>query len=102
MERRTLTLSVSMEGMDHGLPAAVLNDYFNIAVRNQCFCAHSYVRELIKKDLWALPEDFLNDAALLNAEQDWGRISLGLYNDAADIEFVLDSLRCIADQRAFY
>ena len=26
---------------------AILNDYFNIAVRNECFCAHPYVEKML-------------------------------------------------------
>ncbi len=99
---RTPTLSFSMSGVDHGLLAAALNDYFGIAVRNQCFCAHPYVRELIKRDLWALPEELLNDRSMLNAKQGLVRISLGLYNDEADIDRLLDALNDIAARRDFY
>lgn len=99
---RTPTLSISLHGVDHGLLAAALNDYFGIAVRNQCFCAHPYVRELIKRDLWALPEELLNDQSRLNAKQGLVRVSLGLYNDEADIDRLLDALNDISARKAFY
>lgn len=99
LEQRTSTLSFAMEGMDHGLLAAVLNDQYGIAVRNQCFCAHPYVRELIKQDLWALPEELLADPTQLNAKQGLVRVSLGLYNDEADIQYLLAALRDIWERR---
>ena len=48
---RAGSISFNIKGMHHGLAAAVLNDYFNIAVRNECFCAHPYVKELILDDM---------------------------------------------------
>lgn len=102
LEERTPTLSFAMRGIDHGLLAAILNDYFNIAVRNQCFCAHPYVRELIKRDLWALPDELLRDRKLLQAKQGLVRVSLGLYNDEADIDHLLMALREIGARREFY
>ena len=47
---RAGTISFNIFDMDHGLVSAILNDYFNLAVRNECFCAHPYVKELILDD----------------------------------------------------
>ena len=102
LEERTPTLVLAMQEMDHGLLAAVLNDYYNIAVRNQCFCAHPYVRELIKHDLWSLPEDILDEETKLLAKQGLVRISLGLYNTDADIDYLLGALLEISKRREFY
>ncbi|MCG8542649.1 MAG: aminotransferase class V-fold PLP-dependent enzyme, partial [Alphaproteobacteria bacterium] len=49
--KRAGALSFDIKGIHHGLTGAVLNDYFNIAVRNECFCAHPYVREMITEAL---------------------------------------------------
>ncbi|MEI2619576.1 MAG: hypothetical protein V9G09_02415 [Candidatus Nanopelagicales bacterium] len=59
----------------------MLNDYHNVAVRNGCFCAHPYVRELLKPELWALDLDPDADdaAAALEPWQGMVRASLGLY-----------------------
>jgi selenocysteine lyase/cysteine desulfurase len=38
--QRTGAISFNLRNFDHALTAAVLNDYFNISVRNECFCAH--------------------------------------------------------------
>jgi len=40
-------VSFNLFGLAHGLVAAVLNDYFGIAVRNDCFCAQPLVRRLL-------------------------------------------------------
>jgi len=49
---RVGTVAFNLEGLDHALVAAVLNDYFCVAVRNACFCGDPYVREMLKPELW--------------------------------------------------
>ncbi|HNW78140.1 MAG TPA: aminotransferase class V-fold PLP-dependent enzyme [Candidatus Competibacteraceae bacterium] len=89
------TVAFNLTGLEHGLVAAVLNDYHTIALRNGCFCAHPYVRELLKPDLWSLDLDpDAEDAmALLKPWQGMVRASLGLYTSAADIAALLAALR---------
>jgi len=102
LEERTPTLALAMQEMEHGLLAAVLNDYYNIAVRNQCFCAHPYVRELIKHDLWMLPENILDNDAQLLSKQGLVRVSLGLYSNDSDVDHLLCALREISKMRILY
>ena len=89
------TVAFNLDGLEHGLVAAVLNDYFNVAVRNGCFCAHPYVRELLKPELWTLDVDLdaENAAALLEPWQGMVRASLGLYTIDDDIEALLAGAR---------
>lgn len=91
------TVAFNLDGLEHGLVAAVLNDYFNVAVRNGCFCAHPYVRELLKPELWTLDLDpDAADAALrLKSWQGMVRASLGLYSDDQDIAALLAGLRAL-------
>ena len=86
------TVAFNLDGLEHGLVAAVLNDYFNVAVRNGCFCAHPYVRELLKPELWALDLD-PDDAAAIQRWQGMVRASLGLYTVDEDIEALLAGVR---------
>ncbi|MDG4550794.1 MAG: aminotransferase class V-fold PLP-dependent enzyme [Candidatus Contendobacter sp.] len=88
-------VSFNLAGLEHGLVAAVLNDYHNIAVRNGCFCAHPYVRALLKPELWALDLDpDAGDAmAALKPWQGMVRASLGLYTMDEDIEALLTGVR---------
>lgn len=85
---RTGTLSFNLQGLNHGLVAAALNDYHNVAVRNECFCAHPYVREMLKPELWELDIDL--DAAdaetLLKSKLGMVRASFGLYTTTEDID----------------
>lgn len=98
------TVAFNLDELDHGLVAAVLNDYHNVAVRNGCFCAHPYVRELLKPELWAL--DFDPDAedatALIQRRQGMVRASLGLYTTAEDIETLLAGIRDLRAQPEYY
>jgi len=96
--------SFNLVGLEHGLVAAVLNDYHNVAVRNGCFCAHPYVRELLKPDLWALDLDV--DAADAEAKiRPWRgmvRASLGLYSTDADIDALLTGIRDLLARPEYY
>jgi len=90
---RVATVAFNIAGLSHGLVAAILNDEFNIAVRNECFCAHPYVRELLLPELW---ENDSADEAEIEDQLGMVRISLGLYNAIDDVYAVLTALNEIA------
>ena len=102
------SVAFNLDGLEHGLVATVLNDYFNVAVRNGCFCAHPYVRELLKPELWTLDidPDAADAARRLKSWQGMVRASLGLYSDDQDIAALLAGLRALQarpdDYRAHY
>lgn len=102
------TVAFNLDGLEHGLVAAVLNDYHNVAVRNGCFCAHPYVRELLKPELWELDldPDAGDAAAMLKPWQGMVRASLGLYTTDEDIDALLAGIRDLLarsdDYRALY
>ncbi len=101
---RAGALSMNIRGMHHALTAAILNDYFNIAVRNACFCAHPYVREMIARDLGEQIDDLSNEELEELAELHRGmvRASFGLYNDAADVTALVSALQQISDNKDYY
>lgn len=84
---RTGTIAFNIQGFDHGLTAAALNDYYNIQVRNGCFCAHPYVREMLKRELWAMNIDpnALNIEAEVEKKRGMARASIGIYTTETDI-----------------
>ena len=84
---RTGTIPFNIQGFDHGLTAAALNDYHNIQVRNGCFCAHPYVREILKPELWALDidPDAPNSEADVERKRGMARASFGIYTTEADV-----------------
>ncbi len=102
--RRTGAISFNIKKMDHALLAAILNDYFNIAVRNACFCAHPYVREMITEKLSEEAEQ-LSDRELEElAELHRGmvRASFGIYNTMQDVDALVAALQKISAEREFY
>jgi len=98
---RTGTIAFNIKGFDHGLTAAALNDYHNVQVRNGCFCAHPYVRELLKKELWEMDIDIDAPDAEADIERKRGmaRASLGLYTTRADLDALIDAVRDLAGRR---
>ena len=102
--RRTGALSFNVKELDHSLTAAILNDYFNIAVRNACFCAHPYVREMVTEELSEYAEELNNEEleALAELHRGMVRASFGLYNDNADVDALAEALRDICANREFY
>jgi len=92
---RAGSISFNVIGVDHGLTAAILNDYFNIAVRNECFCAHPYVKEMIIDDLLdftsELGEDNFEEEVFLKSGM--VRASVGLYNTQEDIDTLVSALK---------
>jgi cysteine desulfurase/selenocysteine lyase len=98
---RTGTIAFNIKGFDHGLTAAALNDYHNIQVRNGCFCAHPYVRELLKRELWAMDidPDAPNAEADVERKRGMSRASLGLYTTQSDLEKLIEGVRDLAGRR---
>jgi len=101
---RAGAVSFNIKDMEHGLTGAALNDYFNISVRNECFCAHPYVREMISEAL-ADEDDSLTDEEIENmADMQRGmvRASFGIYSRREDVDALAHALREIASNKKFY
>lgn len=99
--KRAGALSFTHDGIDHGLLAAILNDYYGIAVRNQCFCAHPYVSSLLKEALWEIDLSTIEEEqqeAFINRKRGMVRVSLSLYNNSNDIERLIRALQEINAQ----
>ena len=100
---RTGNISFNIIDMDHGLVAAILNDHFNIAVRNECFCAHPYVEKMLhmthKEKINQL--DCLDDHLAWKVEPWMGmvRASIGLYNTKNDIDFLIRAISNIISNK---
>ncbi len=93
---RTGAISFNHERIDHGLLAAILNDYYAIAVRNECFCAHPYVSELLKKELWEIDLTDIKEEEhefYVNRKRGMVRVSISLYNTRADVDRLITALR---------
>ncbi|MCZ7565064.1 MAG: aminotransferase class V-fold PLP-dependent enzyme [Burkholderiales bacterium] len=94
-------IAFNLEGCDHAFTAAVLNDYFNIAVRNECFCAHPYVREMVMMSLDEAAGGLSNEELERLAERHRGmvRASFGVYTTREDVDALVSALHTIAARR---
>ncbi len=101
---RAGAISFNVRGMHHGLTAAILNDYYNIAVRNECFCAHPYVREMISHALAEADDALSNEEleALAELQRGMVRASFGIYTTKADVDMLAVALKDIIANRACY
>ncbi len=101
---RAASISFNVKGMDHGLVAAILNDYHNIAVRNECFCAHPYVKEMILDDLLDAAETIAEEdiEEVFKLKSGMVRVSFGLYNTMADGDILEKALIDITEKAASY
>lgn len=102
--KRAGAISFNIREMDHALTAAILNDYFNVSVRNACFCAHPYVREMITETLADEAETLSDEELETLAELHRGmvRASLGIYNTKKDIDALIAALRHVSAKKDFY
>lgn len=91
---RVGTVSFNVTTVPHGVVAAALSDKFNIAVRNQCFCAQPYVRSLLN--------DGPTVASVCRTDQEsrpgMVRASLGPWNTQSDIDALLDAIDWVHKQ----
>ncbi len=96
-------VTFNINGLPHGLVTAALNDYFGIAVRNECFCAQPFVRQLLGiADAQGVAPDACMDARLPGTRPGMVRVSFGLYNTRADVDAAAEALSHIATNQDFY
>jgi len=97
---RAGVVSFNVEGLPHGLVAAYLNDFFNIAVRDGCFCANPYVNALLHVDE-ETENRYHQEIACGDRRNVPGmvRASLGLYSTGDDIEALATALETLVKSR---
>jgi selenocysteine lyase/cysteine desulfurase len=99
---RAGVVSFDVDGLHHGLVAAYLNDFHNIAVRNGCFCAQPYIKALLRVDE-ETERSYRKDILCGDRRSIPGmvRASLGVYSTAADVDALgaaLDELQRRRDE----
>ncbi len=96
-------ITFNLKNVPHGLVAAVLNDYFGIAMRNQCFCAQPFVRQLlgVAGEDGVAPDSCVEPGAqrIINGMV---RASFGLYNTREDVDKAVEALTHIAEHAEEY
>lgn len=97
---RAGVVSFNVEGLYHAITAQYLNDFHNIAVRNECFCAHPYVKLLLGID-----DDTERRYRSKIHQNDRRRIpgmvraSLGIYSTGEDVDALAEALTEIVARR---
>ena len=86
----------TIDGLAPGLVAAILGYEHGIAVRSGCFCAHPYIAHLLGMDGAAARQ--VAERVRRGDRHDLPglvRVSLGFYNDAHDVDRLLDAIDSI-------
>ena len=102
---RAGTISFNIKQLNHGLVAAILNDYFNIAVRSECFCAHPYVEKMLEfTHRIQIYEARAKDISSWHTEPWMGmvRVSFGIYNKISDVDHFIYALKDIISKQDEY
>jgi selenocysteine lyase/cysteine desulfurase len=93
-------MAFNIEGMHHSLVSAILGTEGGIGVRDGCFCAHPYVKELLHV---SPEEDRTYTAEVLAGDKSrmpgMVRASLGCYNTRGDIDALIGMLDRVASGR---
>lgn len=103
--QRISSIAFNLKDIGHGLVAAILNDYHGIAVRNQCFCAHPYVQEMLSDEFEILAAEHIDNETLEKHIQDrrgMVRASFGLYTTKDDINELVNALQNIEKNIEYY
>jgi cysteine desulfurase / selenocysteine lyase len=93
MKNKVGTITFNVVGKHHALVAAILGLEGGIGVRNGCFCAHPYVKHLLRVS----PEEdrrYTEEVLAGNKSNMPGmvRASLGCYNNEEDIDALVEML----------
>ncbi len=100
LEDRLGVVSFNIAGKPHALVAAILGYEHGIGVRNGCFCAHPYVKELLHVD--AAASHAMEERIKHRDRSDIPgavRVSFGIYNTLADVDHVCDAIAKVASGR---
>jgi cysteine desulfurase / selenocysteine lyase len=93
---RVGVIPFNVEGVPHGLVAAVLGYEHGIGVRSGCFCAQSYVAHLLGESEAARARRMASDTGTPRERPGMVRLSLAAYNTRADIDAAVDAVALIA------
>jgi selenocysteine lyase/cysteine desulfurase len=94
VDPRVGVIPFTVDGLDHGLVAAVLGYEHGVGVRHGCFCAHPYMHHLLRLDRVEVGRwlDLARGGEHRGAPG-MVRVSLGAYNNMADIDRAVCALQ---------
>jgi len=96
-------ITFNLDDLPHGLVTAALNDYFGVAVRNECFCAQPFVRELLgRRGTDSTDGEETGEECGPETQPGMVRISFGLYNTEGDVDTVVEAITDIAERPDWY
>ena len=90
----------NLEALPHGLVSAALNDDFGVAMRNECFCAQPFVRELLGRAGGGAADG--DEECGPDTQPGMVRASFGLYNTKSDVDIAVEALNDIAERPEWY
>lgn len=95
-EDRLGVIAMTADGMNHGMLASVLSQEWGIGVRNGCFCAQPYVRELLNVS----DTEMKQIAAKLTAGDHTTvpgmvRLSFGVYNTLEETDYFAEAVESV-------
>jgi selenocysteine lyase/cysteine desulfurase len=96
LTQRLGVIPIQAEGYNHAQLAAILGYEWGIGVRNGCFCAHPYIKHLLgvsDAELGRYLDELRAGRQMLLPGL--VRISLGLYNTPADIDYLITALEAV-------
>jgi selenocysteine lyase/cysteine desulfurase len=101
VENRVGVVSFTVEGVPHGLVAAILSYEWGIAVRNGCFCAQPLMKRLLQvEDTCTCPSE---EETMMRGDRHnvpgAVRASLGIHNTEQEIETLVRAVSCIAQKQ---
>lgn len=100
VENRLGVITFNLDSFHHGLVTSILTYEYAIGVRNGCFCAHPYLKRLLKitpEENKAFEERLLQgDRSNIPGAI---RMSFGMYNTEEEIDQFVDALQNIKNNR---
>ncbi len=100
VENRLGVITFNLGQIYHGLLAAILTYEYAVGVRNGCFCAHSYLKKLMRitpEENKAFEERVLKgDRSQIPGAV---RMSFGLYNSEDEIDVFIEALKNIKQNK---
>jgi len=93
-------VTFTVDGVYHALVAAILAYEHGVSVRHGCFCAHPLIKRLLR--IPKEEEERLEGSLRAGDRREIPggvRVSIGIHNDAEDVDRFLEGMRAIVERR---